>query len=122
MVKAIRIEAYGGPDVMQLVDIDLPDPGPDEVLMRNQAIGFNFIDTYHRSGLYPLPLPAGLGVEATGIVEAVGSNVSHLAVGDAVTSMGGGPGFYAEARILPGNMVSKLPDGLDGRLVAASTQ
>jgi len=119
-VRAIRIESYGGPDVMQVVHVDLNAPGPDEVLMRNTAIGFNFIDTYHRTGLYPLPLPAGLGVEAAGIVEAIGEGVTTLAVGDRVASMGGGPGAYCEARVLDAHMVNKLPDGLDDRMVAAS--
>jgi NADPH2:quinone reductase len=78
MVKAVQIQSYGGPEVMEVVDLPVAEPGPGQVLMRNTAIGFNFIDTYHRTGLYPLPLPTGLGVEATGIIEAVGDGVADL--------------------------------------------
>ncbi len=120
MVKTVRIEAYGGPEVMQIVDIPLPAPGPGQVTMRNTAIGFNFIDTYHRTGLYPLPLPATLGVEAAGVVEAIGQGVTNLSVGDRVATMGGGPGAYCEARNLDAVMVNRLPDGLDDRTVAAT--
>ena len=120
MVKTVRIEAYGGPEVMQIVDIPLPAPGPGQVTMRNTAIGFNFIDTYHRTGLYPLPLPATLGVEAAGVVEAIGQGVTNLSVGDRVASMGGGPGAYCEARNLDAATVNRLPEGLDDRTVAAT--
>lgn len=74
-MRAIRIEKTGGPEVLQLVEIDTPRAGPGEILVRNQAIGLNFIDTYHRSGLYPVKLPSGLGMEGAGIVEAVGEGV-----------------------------------------------
>ncbi len=120
MVKTVQIEAYGGPEVMQIVDIPLSAPGPGQVTMRNTAIGFNFIDTYHRTGLYPLPLPATLGVEAAGVVDAIGEGVTTLAVGDRVACMGGGPGAYCEARNLDATTVNKLPDGLDDRTVAAT--
>src|SRR5436190_13698751 len=112
VIKAIRIEAHGGPEVMQLADVPLADPGPGEVLVKHHAIGINFIDTYHRSGLYPLPLPAGLGSEAAGVVEAVGPGVKHLAVGDRVAYAARTPGSYAEARVLPATPVVKLPDAI----------
>jgi NADPH2:quinone reductase len=120
MVKTVQMDAYGGPEVMRLVDIPLPGPGPGQVTMRNTAIGFNFIDTYHRTGLYPLPLPATLGVEAAGVVEKIGDGVTTLAIGDRIASMGGGPGAYCEARNLDAAMVNKLPEGLDDRTAAAS--
>ena len=119
VVKAIRIERHGGPDVMQLADVPLGDPGPGEVLVRHHAIGINFIDTYHRSGLYPLPLPSGLGSEAAGIVEAVGPGVTHVAVGDRVGYAARTPGSYAEARVLPATPVVKLPDAIDFPTAAA---
>ena len=113
VVKAIRIERHGGPEVMQLADVPLADPGPGEVLVRHHAIGINFIDTYHRSGLYPLTLPSGLGSEGAGIVEAVGAGVTHVAVGDRVAYAARTPGSYAEARVLPATPVVKLPDAID---------
>jgi len=120
MVKAVQIQPYGGPEVMEVVDLPVAEPGPGQVLMRNTAIGFNFIDTYHRTGLYPLPLPTGLGVEATGIIEAVGDGVADFAVGDKVAAMGGGPSAYCEARLLDAPMVTKLPDGIGERTFAAA--
>jgi NADPH2:quinone reductase len=120
MVKTVQIHSYGGPEVMEVVDLPVAEPGPGRVLMRNTAIGFNFIDTYHRTGLYPLPLPTGLGVEATGIVEAVGDGVADFSVGDKVAAMGVGPGAYCEARLLDAPMVTKLPDGIDDRTFAAA--
>lgn len=113
VVKAIRIEQHGGPEVMKLADVELPEPGPGEVLVRHRAIGINFIDTYHRSGLYALPMPSGLGSEAAGIVEAVGPGVMHVAVGDRVGYAARTPGSYAEARVLPATPVVKLPDAID---------
>jgi len=120
MVKAVQVQSYGGPEDMEVVDLPVAEPGPGQVLMRNTAIGFNFIDTYHRTGLYPLPLPTGLGVEATGIIEAVGDGVADFAVGDKVAAMGGGPGAYCEARLLDAPMVTKLPDGIGERTFAAA--
>ena len=90
MVKAIRIHETGGPDVMKLEDVDLPDPGPGQARVKHTAIGLNYIDTYHRSGLYPVPLPSGIGLEAAGIVEAVGEGVDNVKPGDRV-AYGAGP-------------------------------
>jgi len=112
-MRAIQIERTGGPDVLQMVDVPVRDPGPGEVRVRHSAIGINFIDTYHRSGLYPVQLPAVLGGEAAGIVEAVGAGITHLAVGDRVGYAASTPGSYAEARTLDATPVFKLPDAID---------
>ena len=112
-MKAIQIERFGDPDVMQLADVPIGDPGPGEVRVRHRACGINFIDIYHRTGLYPNQLPLVLGAEGAGVVEAVGSGVSHLAVGDRVAYAARTPGSYAEARVLPAIPVVKLPDTID---------
>jgi NADPH:quinone reductase len=118
-MKTIRIEKTGGPEVMQLVDADLPPPGPGEVRIRHTAIGLNYIDTYHRSGLYPVKLPSGVGLEAAGEVEAVGEGVTQLKVGDRVAYGNGPIGAYSEARNAPANRVSKIPDGISDETAAA---
>lgn len=117
-MKAIRIEAAGGPEVMQFADVSLPDPGPGEVRIRHTAIGLNFIDTYHRSGLYPLPLPSGLGLEAAGVVEAVGAGVS-LPVGTRVGTCWGPIGAYATHRNIAAAQLVVLPDGVSDEMAAA---
>lgn len=117
--RAIRIHETGAPDVMKLERIELPDPGPGEVRIRHTAIGVNFIDTYHRSGLYPLPLPSGIGLEAAGIVEAVGQDVAALSEGDRVAYGSGPPGAYAEAANIPAGRVAKIPDGVSDEQAAA---
>lgn len=104
---------------MQWADVDAGTPGAGEVLLRQTAVGLNFIDTYHRSGLYPLKLPSGLGSEAAGVVEAVGDGVEEFAVGDRVAYAGGAPGAYAEARVMPAARLVKLPSGVDDRVAAA---
>ena len=118
-MKAIRINATGGPEVMQLVDADLAPPAKGEIRIRHKAVGLNFIDTYHRSGLYPVPLPSGLGLEGAGVVEALGEGVSSLKVGDRVAYGNGPIGAYSEARNLPANRVTKLPDVIDDETAAA---
>jgi NADPH:quinone reductase len=120
MAHAIRIKETGGPEVMQWVTVAAAAPGPHEVRIRNTAIGLNFIDCYHRSGLYPLPLPTGLGMEAVGQVEAVGAQVTDLQVGDRVASIGPPVGAYAEVRNMPAERVVRLPDGVDDRSAAAA--
>jgi NADPH2:quinone reductase len=117
-MKAIRIETAGGPEVMQLADIALPDPGPGEVRIRHTAIGLNFIDTYHRSGLYPLPLPSGLGLEAAGVVEAVGEGVT-LSPGTRVGYCWGPIGAYATHRNIAAAQLVTLPDGVSDEVAAA---
>lgn len=112
MVKAIRYERTGGPEVMQWVDVEVGEPGPGEVRIAQRAVGLNYIDVYFRSGLYPQPLPAGLGMEAAGEVTAVGSGVTHLKNGDRVAYVTRPPGAYAEARVLPASALVKLPDAV----------
>ena len=118
MVRAIRIYETGGPEVMQLEDVELEAPGPGMVTVRNVAIGLNFIDTYHRSGLYPLPLPTGIGLEGAGVVEAAGDGVD-LAVGDRVVYFSAGFGAYAEALNLPASRLVKVPDDVELDIAAA---
>ena len=118
-MKAVRIESPGGPEVMELQDVDLPAPEAGHVRVRHTAVGLNYIDTYHRSGLYPLPLPAGIGLEAAGVVEGLGEGVSNLAVGDRIAYGAGPLGAYAEACNVPANRVSKVPDGIDDETAAA---
>jgi len=120
MERMARIERVGGPEVIQWVDVELPPPGPGEVRMRNTAVGLNFIDTYHRSGLYPVPLPSGLGGEAAGVVEAVGEGVTEFAPGDRVATFGPGLGAYATARNLPAKLLFALPDDISDETAAAA--
>jgi NADPH2:quinone reductase len=118
MPSAIRIHQHGGPEVLRLEEISVGDPGPGEARVRHAAVGVNFIDIYHRTGLYPLPLPSGLGVDAAGTVEAVGAGVAHVATGDRVAYMASA-GCYAQARLVPADRLVKLPDGIDDRTAAA---
>jgi NADPH2:quinone reductase len=119
MIKAIRFEKTGGSDVLQYVDYDLPAPGKGQVQVRHSAIGVNFIDTYHRTGLYPLPLPSGLGSEAAGTVTAVGEGVTRVKVGDRVGYASGVIGSYAEANNVAADRLVRLPDGISEELAAA---
>ncbi|EDP62896.1 hypothetical protein BAL199_11082 [alpha proteobacterium BAL199] len=119
MVKAIRFHKPGGPEVMRLEDVDLAAPAAGEVQVKHTAIGLNYIDTYHRSGLYPLPMPHGLGMEGAGTVAAVGGGVSDLKVGDRIAYAAPPPGSYAEARNIEASKVVKVPDGVDDKTAAA---
>lgn len=119
MTQAIRIDRTGGPEVMTLRSVDLPDPGPGEIRIRHTAIGVNFIDTYHRSGLYPVPLPSGIGLEAAGIIETVGEGVTHLRAGDRVAYGNGPLGAYAEAVNAPAHRVTAIPDTVSDEQAAA---
>ncbi len=119
MSLAVQIQQAGGPEVMQLVDVTVGDPGPGQVRIRHQAIGLNFIDVYQRTGLYPFPMPLQLGMEASGIVEAVGEGVSHLQAGDRVAYAGNPPGSYCEVRVMPAFNVCKLPDNISFETGAA---
>lgn len=118
MSLSVLFDRVGGPEVMYLKDVDVGEPGPGQVRVKNRAIGLNYIDTYHRSGLYPLPLPSGLGLEAAGIVDAVGQGVA-LAVGDAVAYCAAGIGAYGEMVVLPAGRVVALPAGVDCDTAAA---
>ena len=120
MPNAIQIHAYGGPDVLKWEKIAVGDPGPAEVRIRHTAVGLNFIDTYHRTGLYPLPgLPSGLGLEAAGIVEAVGRSVTALRVGNRVAYASQPIGAYADVRLMPADRVLPLPDAISDTQAAA---
>ncbi len=119
MARAIRMERHGGPEVLQMRDIDIGSPGAGQVLVRQTACGLNFLDVYHRSGAYPLAMPSGCGSEAAGIVEALGPDVSAFRVGDRVAYQGGEPGAYADLRILPGTRLVKVPDGVTDEQAAA---
>jgi NADPH:quinone reductase len=118
-MKAIQIDRFGDPDVMQLAEVAIGEPGPGEVRVKHHACGINFLDIYHRTGLYPNALPLVLGAEAAGVVDAVGAGVRHVAVGDRVAYAARTPGSYAEARVLPAIPVVKLPDSIDFETGAA---
>lgn len=119
MPKAIRITQTGGPEVLRWEDVPVGEPGEGQARVRHTAVGVNYIDTYHRSGLYPLPLPTGLGSEAAGVVEAVGPGVTAVKPGDRVAYAGGPPGAYAETRLLPAHILVPIPDGVDDKTAAA---
>jgi NADPH2:quinone reductase len=119
MIKAIRFEKTGGSDVLQYVDYDLPPPAKGQVQVRHTAIGVNFIDTYHRTGLYPLPLPSGLGSEAAGVVAALGEGVTGFTVGQRVGYCSGVIGSYAQANNVPVEKLVRLPDSISDEIAAA---
>jgi NADPH2:quinone reductase len=119
MDRAIRIYEYGGPEVLRLEEVEVPDPGPGQVRLRHSAIGVNFRDTYDRTGLYPLSLPASLGVEVAGVVDAVGEGVTDLRVGDRGAYAGEPMGAYATAGVYPADRVVPLPDGVTDEDAAA---
>ncbi len=116
---AIRFHETGGPEILQWEEMEVGAPGASQVRIRHSAIGLNFIDTYHRTGLYPVSLPSGLGLEAAGVVEAVGPGVTELKVGDRVAYGTGPIGAYAEARVIPAEKLLTLPDAIDDRTAAA---
>ena len=119
MVKAIRFHQTGGPEVLRYEDVSLGKPGRGEALVRHTAIGLNFIDIYFRTGLYPTPLPSGIGMEGAGVVEAVGPGVKDIKAGDRVAYAGRPLGSYSEARIMPAEGLVKLPKNVDDRQAAA---
>ena len=116
---AIRFAVPGGPQVLALENVELAEPGRGEVLVRQRAIGVNYMDVYHRSGLYPLPMPSGLGVEAAGTVERVGAGVTEFNVGDRVCYDTGAPGAYADLRIVPADRLIAIPEGVSDEVAAA---
>jgi len=118
-MRAIRFDNVGGPEVMRLVDVDLPPPGAGELRLKQAAIAINFIDTYHRSGLYPMKLPSGLGLEAVGVVEAVGAGVTDFAAGDRAGYCTGPVGAYAEAHNVPAGRAVKIPDAISDDIAAS---
>src|SRR5260221_1440527 len=110
MPHAIRIHKTGGPEVLQWEEVSVPQPGPNDALIRNKAVGLNYIDTYHRSGLYAVPMPSGLGTEAAGVVEAVGSGVTEFKAGDRVAYANGPLGAYAEVKGHPVDRLAEIPE------------
>jgi NADPH:quinone reductase len=119
MTKAIRISAVGGPEAMEYVDVEVGEPGPGEARVRHAACGLNYVDVYYRTGAYPQPLPAGLGMEGAGTLEGVGAGVTHVKPGDRVAYAARPPGAYAEARVMPAAVLVKLPDAIDFETAAA---
>src|SRR5450755_2818488 len=112
MPNAIRIHQTGGPEVLQWESVAVGAPGPGEARVRHTAIGLNYIDTYHRSGQYKLALPSGIGLEAAGVVEAVGAGVDFVTAGDRVAYCGGGPGSYSTERVMPADKLVPIPAGI----------
>ncbi|MEV6229193.1 quinone oxidoreductase [Saccharopolyspora shandongensis] len=121
MAQAVRFHETGAPEVMRWETVDVAEPGPGEVRIRHEAVGLNFADTYFRTGLYPAPLPAGMGVEAAGVVEAVGAGVPHLREGDRVTYTGSPLGAYSTERVMPAGSLIALPDEIGFDTAAAMT-
>lgn len=119
MFHAIRFHETGGPEVLRWESVEVGDPAPGQARVRHAAVGLNFIDTYHRTGLYPLPLPSGIGLEGAGVIEAVGEGVTQFKPGDRVAYAGGPVGAYSEARCMPAVPLLKLPDSIDFRTGAA---
>ena len=118
MSKSIIIKRNGGPEVLQLEDVDIKSPGPDELKITNHAIGLNYIDTYHRSGLYPLPLPSGIGLEAAGKVDEVGENITEFNKGDNIAYAAIPIGAYSQQRIIPAKIAVKIPEWISFKLAA----
>jgi NADPH2:quinone reductase len=112
MPHAIRFHQTGGPEVLQWEEVSAAQPGPNEALVRHKAIGLNYIDTYHRTGLYPMPMPSGIGLEAAGVVEAVGQGVTEFKAGDRVAYCNGPIGAYSELKVHPTDRLVKLPEGI----------
>ncbi len=119
MPKAIRLHATGGPEVLRWEDVEVGEPGEGQARVRHTAVGVNFIDTYQRSGMYPIPVPGGLGSEAAGVVEAVGPGVTMVKPGDRVAYAGGPPGSYSESRLIPAHILIAIPDGVTDEIAAA---
>jgi len=118
MTRVVKIEKNGGPEVLEIKKVDIEDPQPEEVLIEQKAIALNYIDTYHRAGSYPLPLPSGIGLEAAGVIKKIGSKVKGLSVGDRVAYAGAPLGAYAEKRVYPADKLVKLPDGITEEIAA----
>ena len=120
-MKTIQIEKFGGPEVLVVKDVEIGKPGPKEVLIKNLSIGLNYIDVYHRSGLYPIPLPSGIGLEACGIIKEIGSDVELFKVGDRVTHASMPIGAYSEKQIIPEEKLVIVPDGVSNEIASCIT-
>ena len=118
MAKVVKIEKTGDPEVLKIKEVDVKDPPPDHVLIEQKAIGLNYIDTYHRTGSYPLPLPTSIGLEGSGIIKKIGSKVKDFSVGDSVAYAGVPVGAYADLRVYPADKLVKLPDGITEEIAA----
>jgi len=118
MPKSIIIKKNGGPEVLEVQDVNVGSPGPDEIKVTNLAIGLNYIDTYHRSGLYPLTLPSGIGLEAAGKIDEIGSNVTEFNIGDNIAYASMPVGAYSQERIIPEKIAVKIPDGISHKIAA----
>jgi NADPH2:quinone reductase len=119
MTKAVQIRKHGGPEEMEIVDVQVGNPGPGEIRIRHHAVGLNFIDVYQRTGLYQMPMPLTMGMEAAGVVEAVGDGVKHLKAGDRAAYASHPPGSYSEVRVMPAKCVVKLPEAISFETGAA---
>jgi NADPH2:quinone reductase len=119
MSRAVRIDRHGGPEEMKIVEVTVGEPGPGEIRIRHKALGLNFIDVYQRMGLYPMPMPAYMGNEASGVIEAVGPGVTHLKVGDRAAYASRPSGAYCDVRVMPADTVCKLPDNISFETGAA---
>lgn len=119
MSLAVQIRQHGGPEELHVTDVEVGQPGPGQVRIRHHAVGLNFIDVYHRTGLYPLQMPAGIGMEGAGVIEAVGEGVTHLRPGDRAAYAANPPGSYCEVRVMPAQNVCRLPAGIDFETGAA---
>jgi len=119
MVKSIIINKHGGPEVLEMVDAKVANPGPNEIRIKNLAIGLNFIDTYHRSGLYPLKLPSGIGMEGAGVVIEIGSKVKKFSKGDNVAYAAPPLGSYSDERVIPEKIAVKIPEGVTHKIAAS---
>ena len=120
-MKSIQIDKFGGPEVLVIKDVEIGKPGPKEVLIKNLSIGLNFIDIYHRTGLYPIPLPSGIGLEACGVIEEVGADVSLFEAGDRVTHASMPIGSYSEKQIMPEEKLVSVPDGISDEVASCIT-
>ena len=118
MSKSIILKKNGGPEVLELQEVKVASPGADEIKVTNFAIGLNYIDTYHRSGLYPLKLPSGIGLEAAGKVEEIGSNVKEFNIGDNIAYASVPLGAYSQQRIIPSKIAVKVPEGISHKQAA----
>ena len=118
MAKSIIIKKNGGPEVLELADVTVGSPGRDEIKVTSHAIGLNYIDTYHRSGLYPLPMPSGIGLEAAGKIDEIGSNVTEFNKGDNIAYASMPVGAYSQQRIIPAKIAIKIPDGISHKIAA----
>ena len=119
MPRVVKIEKNGGPEVLEIKNVDSKDPRPDQVLIEQKAIGLNYIDTYHRTGMYPLPLPTGIGLEGAGVIKKIGSKVKDFSIGDMVAYAGVPLGAYAEERVYAADKLVKLPEGITAEIAAS---